>query len=68
MAKINKKMTFAEIIKASPRATKVLIEAGMHCVSCPMAGQETLEEGLKAHGFTPKDVDKLVKRINEGKE
>jgi len=66
--KINKKMTFAEIIKASPRAAKVLIEAGMHCVSCPMAGQETLEEGFKAHGLNKKDIDKLVKRINEGKE
>jgi hypothetical protein len=29
------------------------------------AALETLEEGARAHGFSGKEIDKLVKRLNE---
>ena len=41
------------------------METGMHCIGCHMAGQETLEQGLKALGMDDKQVEEIVKKINE---
>ena len=60
--KIAKEMNFTEILKKNPDSVKVFLKYDMHCIGCPMAQQETLEEGCKAHGI---DADKLVKEINK---
>lgn len=60
--KITKKMSFAEIMEKEPEAIEILMEKGMSCVGCPMAMQESLEQGALAHGL---DADKLVKELNE---
>lgn len=60
--KITKKMSFAEIMQKEPEAARFLLEKGMHCMGCPMAMQETLEDGALAHGLDP---DKLEKELNE---
>ncbi len=66
--KITKKMKFSEILELKPEAGEILFEAGMMCFGCPMASQETLEEGCKAHGMTKKEIDEIVKKLNgEGK-
>lgn len=62
MKKINKKMSFADILNEYPEAGELLMEEGLHCIGCPMAMMETLEEGCKAHGLDP---DKLTKKINK---
>lgn len=61
---ISKKISFAELMKKKPEAAKVLAEAGMFCLGCPMAMQETLEQGCLAHGI---DADELVKKLNKKK-
>jgi hybrid cluster-associated redox disulfide protein len=65
MAKINKKMKFSEIIKKNPEAIQILLDKGMHCIGCGMAGFETLEDGAIAHGIDP---DKVVEEINKKSE
>ncbi len=60
--KINKKMSFAEIFEKDRELAVVLMEKGMHCVGCPMAMQESLEDGALAHGLNP---DELVKELNK---
>ena len=60
--KITKKMSFAQIIKKYPKAIELLIQKGMHCIGCPMAQQETLEQGCEAHGLNPEEI---VKELNE---
>lgn len=60
--KINKKMSFAEILQEKPELAEFFMEKGMHCIGCPMAQQETLEQGAKAHGLNP---DEIVKELNE---
>jgi hybrid cluster-associated redox disulfide protein len=60
--KITKKMSFAEIMQKAPGAAEILMEKGMHCMGCPMAMQETLEQGALAHGLDP---DKLIEEINK---
>lgn len=60
--KITKDMTFAEVIQKYPQTAKVFLEAGMHCVGCVMAQQETIEQGAQVHGL---DVDELVEKLNK---
>ncbi len=66
MKKITKKTKLGEILKINPDAAETLFEAGLSCIGCPMAMQETLEEGCLAHGMSKKEVDELVGRLNEG--
>jgi len=58
---INKKMTFMEIMEKHPDLEKALLEKGMHCVGCPMAQMESLEDGCLSHGLNP---DEIVKELN----
>ncbi|MDO8516541.1 MAG: DUF1858 domain-containing protein [Nanoarchaeota archaeon] len=60
--KVNKKMTFAELIQNDRGAAMKLSERGMMCCGCPMAMQETIEQGALAHGVNP---DELVKELNK---
>ena len=48
----------------NPKAAEILLDTGMACIGCPMAMQETLEEGCLAHGMSNKDIDKLIKELN----
>jgi hybrid cluster-associated redox disulfide protein len=60
--KINKKMTFAEVMKKYPETAEIFIEEGLHCIGCPMAMMETIEDGCKAHDI---NADKLIKKLNK---
>ena len=62
MAQITKEMTIGEIIRIDQGVIPILMEAGMHCIGCPSAQGETLEEAAMVHGM---DIDALMKAINE---
>ena len=64
MAQITKDMTIGEIIRIDQGVIPILMEAGMHCIGCPSAQGETLEEAAMVHGM---DIDALMKAINEKK-
>ena len=55
----------SEILMKKPEAARLLLESGMHCIGCPMAMQESLEQGCLSHGMTEKQIDKLVKELNK---
>ena len=55
-----KDMTIGEIIRINEGVIPVLINARMHCVGCPSAQGETLEEAAMVHGM---DVDDLMSKI-----
>ena len=59
---ITKEMSISETISRYPETIPVLMKTGMHCIGCPMAIQETLEEGLSAHGL---DVDEVIEELNK---
>jgi len=64
--KINKKMTFAEIMQKHPGAQDILLKKGMHCIGCPISQMESLEDGCKAHGIDPeKVVEELNKKLDK---
>ena len=62
--KITRKIKMSELLEKKPEAAEILFEAGMMCVGCPMAMQETLEQGCMAHGMSKEEIDELVKKIN----
>jgi hybrid cluster-associated redox disulfide protein len=62
MAKVTKDMLIGEILQAGGQsAAAVLMNAGMHCLGCPSAQGETLEEAAMVHGM---DADTLVEELN----
>jgi hydroxylamine reductase len=63
--KITKKTKLSKVLEENPKAAQALMEAGMHCVGCPMAMQETLEMGCMAHGMEEKDIEELIEKLNE---
>lgn len=62
MSEITKEMTIGEILRQSPEVAPVLMEAGMHCLGCPSAQGESLEEAAMVHGI---DIDELMETIGK---
>lgn len=62
MAQITKDMIIADIIQIDMDLIPVLMGAGMHCIGCPSAQGESLEEAAMVHGI---DADELVNVLNE---
>ena len=60
MAQITKDMTIGEILRTNTDIAPVLMEAGMHCLGCPSAQAESLEEAAMVHGM---DIDDLMAKI-----
>ncbi|MBO4626766.1 MAG: DUF1858 domain-containing protein [Lachnospiraceae bacterium] len=58
---INKDMKIGEIIRYDIDIVPILMGAGMHCVGCPSAQGESLEQACMVHGI---DADMLLEEIN----
>jgi len=63
--KITRKTKLGKILEINSDAAEILFKKGLSCIGCPMAMQETLEEGCQAHGMSKKEIDKLIERLNE---
>jgi len=63
--KITRQTKISELFYKNPEAARMLFEAGLHCIGCPMAARESIEQGCKAHGFEDKKIDELIKKMNE---
>ncbi len=61
MPTVTQDMVIADIIALNEGVIPILINAGMHCVGCPSAQGETLEEACSVHNM---QVDRLVEEIN----
>lgn len=59
--KINKNMTFHQVLQMSPEVAKVLGKYRLGCVGCMGAMNESLEQGATAHGL---DVNDIVRDLN----
>ncbi len=60
MAEITKDMTIGEMLTVNPGIAPILMASGMHCLGCPSAQGETLEEAALVHGL---DIDELMNQI-----
>jgi hybrid cluster-associated redox disulfide protein len=63
--KINKEMTFAEVLNVSPDSAKIMFEYGLHCIGCHLSPYETVDQGGKAHGLTDEQITEMVEKINK---
>ena len=61
-ATINKDMIIADMLKIDPCIAAILMASGMHCIGCPSAQGETLDEAAMVHGM---NADELVVNVNE---
>lgn len=61
MAKITKDMIIADVVRMDPNIIPILMREGMHCIGCPSAQGESLEEAALVHGMDP---NVLVARLN----
>ncbi len=62
---VSKDTKLNEILNINPEASEILFNAGMMCIGCPMAMEETLEQGCLAHGMNKKQIDDIIKRLNK---
>lgn len=61
MAAITKDMIIGDILDMDPTTAPYFMEMGMHCLGCPSARGESLEEACAVHGV---DCDAMVEKIN----
>lgn len=61
MTKVEKTSIIGDILDAYPNTAEFFLEMGMHCLGCPSARGETLEEACAVHGA---NADDLVAKIN----
>lgn len=59
---ISKDMLIGQMLQMDEAIAPILMRAGMHCLGCPSAQGESLEEACMVHGM---DCDTLVSQINE---
>jgi len=66
---VNKDTMISNILMIDPKKadllTQIMLEFGIHCVGCGASNFETLEQGVLGHGYTVKDLEKLITDLNK---
>lgn len=62
---IKKSDILKDILEKNANAEDILLSFGMHCLYCPCAQSETLEEACAVHEL---DVDSVLKALNSKKK
>jgi hydroxylamine reductase len=63
--KITKDTIIGECILVHPELSRLFLDFGLHCVGCFAAQMETIEQGLKVHGKSDKEIEEFIKKLNE---
>ena len=58
---VTKKSIIGDVLDAAPDTAAFFVEIGMHCLGCPSARGESIEDACAVHGT---DADELVAKIN----
>ena len=59
---VEKTMSLGEVLRADQGSARIFMEFGMHCLGCPHATMESIEDACAAHGA---NADELVHQLNE---
>lgn len=65
MKKITKNAKINDILRDNPKAGEILFESGLSCFGCPIAVDETLEEGCIAHGLDSNEIIDKLNKLNK---
>lgn len=58
---VNKQMSIGQVLTMDRGTARIFMSFGMHCLTCPHATAESLEQACAAHGVS---ADKLVEELN----
>ena len=61
MQKVTKDMIIMDVLKLDPGTADFFLGIGMHCLGCPSASGESVEQACQVHGV---DADELIEKIN----
>lgn len=61
MSRITRETLIGDAIRIDAGVVGILMGAGMHCVGCPSAQGESIEEAAMVHGI---DIDELMEEID----
>ncbi len=59
---VTKQMSIGEVLRINRYTAPIFMQFGMHCLGCPHATAESIEDASMVHGV---DADALVKALNE---
>lgn len=60
-----KDMTVAQVLRLNPKTAQVFMSYGMHCLTCPGATGESIEQAAMVHGFS---ADEILADLNKVEE
>ena len=58
---VTKDMIIMDVLRADMGTAQFFLNIGMHCLGCPSASGESIEQACMVHGA---DADKLIADIN----
>ena len=58
---VTKDMAIGKVLSIHRGTARILMEFGMHCLGCPHATAESIQDACRAHGS---DADKLIEKLN----
>ena len=58
---VTKESIIGDVLDNAPETAQFFFEIGMHCLGCPSARGESIEQACAVHGT---DADALVEKIN----
>ena len=59
---VEKSMSIGEVLNIHRGTARIFMQFGMHCLGCPHAVAESIEDACAAHGA---NADELVHQLNE---
>lgn len=59
---ITKEKTISKVLNKYPETKEVFEQMGMHCLGCPTATSETIEQAVMVHGINLKE---MLDQLNE---
>jgi len=62
MQKITSDMIISDVLKLDKGTVPIFLNNGLHCLGCPSASGESIEDACEVHGL---DADKLIKELND---
>ena len=60
--KVTKDMFIGDVLDMYPQTAEFFLQIGMHCLGCPSARGESIEQACMVHGT---DCEALLEKINK---
>lgn len=62
MVQVTRETNIGELLEIDAGTAPFLLEIGMHCLGCPSAQGESIEQACAVHGV---DADALIGKLNQ---